>query len=348
MMTGHDTPDTPNTVVVDDPGQWLAMLPAALGFHPTTSLVVVCLESSPDGPGSGLGRILRVDLPEPAQHARFVASMVQAVQRGDADHAMVVVVDDKTDPRTRPHRELVLACRTALSEAGIPVTTQLWTSATTPGSPWASDTLPTATGVVADPDDITAVDGDTTDVVHASRDALAATLQPVDAAVLARRAALIDTLADHDPGLPAGRAGRLAVVKAAIGRAAEGLLPGTDAEIAVLAISLSDHAVRDTVLDLGDPAWVEPAEQVWTVLVRGTPLPYRCEPACLLAVSAYTRGHGALASLAIDASDPGHHLTGLLRQVREHGVHPQQLRRVAVTAAGEARRDIEQDGATRT
>jgi hypothetical protein len=340
-MNGHDTT---HTLFVADPGQLLAALPGALGFHPTKSLVVVCLQGTPDNTTSGLARILRADLPEPSRYASFVAWVMHTVRLDAPERAILVIVDDQTEPHTQPHSDLVTACGNALDDSGIPVSVQLWTSATTAGSPWVSGAAPITSGVVADPAEISGYTRSLADdLVYDTRDALARTLQPAEPAVLARRAALIRDLTAGDTDLPADLPGRLAYVEAAIGRAADGLLPDTDNEIARLAIILSDHLVRDAVLALPDPARMQPAEQLWAALVRGTPLPHRCEPASLLAFSAHGRGHGALAGLALEASDISHRLTELLT-VAHLSMKPEQMRHAAITAARASRRNIQQEG----
>jgi hypothetical protein len=287
---------------------------------------------------------MRANLPEPEQHSHFVAWMIHAVLQAPTEQAILVVIDHTEPPGSLPHRDLVLACSSALNDAGIQVTARLWAPATTARSPWVSDTAPAATGVVADGADIIAAVGLPDNVVCATRDALAATLAPDAPDVLARRAKLIDQLAEHDTILPLNRAGQLAFVEDAIGCALDGVLPAADAEFARLAISLSDNDVRDALLTLDDSARVEAAEQLWTVLLRGTPAPYRCQAACLLAFSAYARGHAALASVASEASDRNHRVTGLLHDACNLGIHPEEMRQVAIEAAREARVAIQQDG----
>ena len=83
------------------------------------------------------------------------------------------------------------------------------------------------------------------------------------------------------------------------------------------------------------------AERLWLALVRATPAPERAEPAALLALTAYLRGDGALAGVALDAAlnaCPHHSLSGLLRAALDGGLPPELLRGVAEDAAAALRR----------
>jgi hypothetical protein len=73
------------------------------------------------------------------------------------------------------------------------------------------------------------------------------------------------------------------------------------------------------------------AQRLWTILTRATPPPWRAEPACLLAVTAYVRGNGALAGMAVDIAldaDPDHGTANLLNQALQLGMPPKQLRKM--------------------
>ncbi|HEX2299818.1 MAG TPA: DUF4192 family protein, partial [Pseudonocardiaceae bacterium] len=63
--------------------------------------------------------------------------------------------------------------------------------------------------------------------------------------------------------------------------------------------------------------------------------------AALLALTAYLRGDGALAGLALDAAQqasPDHSLSALLRSALEGGLPPEILRTVAADATAALRR----------
>ena len=77
----------------------------------------------------------------------------------------------------------------------------------------------------------------------------------------------------------------------------------------------------------------EPAERLWTVLVRALPAPERAEPALLLAMSAYLRGAGIVAGLALQIvleSDPDHELAAHLDAALQMGFPPDRMRALLV------------------
>jgi hypothetical protein len=79
---------------------------------------------------------------------------------------------------------------------------------------------------------------------------------------------------------------------------------------------------------------------LWTALVRATPAPECAEPACLLAITAYLRGDGVLAGIALEraeAAHPGHVLATLLRTALLTGMPPEHLEEVTIRAAKAAR-----------
>src|SRR5262249_60782180 len=83
------------------------------------------------------------------------------------------------------------------------------------------------------------------------------------------------------------------------------------------------------------------AERLWLALVRAPPAPERAEPAALLALTAYLRGDGGLASVALEAAllaCPHHSLSGLLRAALDGGMPPELLREIAMDAGDAVRR----------
>jgi hypothetical protein len=176
-------------------------------------------------------------------------------------------------------------------------------------------------------------------VTFASREELAGLLTPDPAEALARRGRLLAAAdAEHplDPATAALRVQRLGQLHAA---AAGGALVLDDAGVVEVASALCDHRVRDGCLAWSVGAGGAAAEQLWLALVRATPAPERAEPAALLACTAYLRGDGALAGLALEvalAACPEHALAGLLRAALDGGLPPDLLRSVARDAAAAA------------
>ena len=74
-----------------------------------------------------------------------------------------------------------------------------------------------------------------------------------------------------------------------------------------------------------DPAHAPAHQRLWTDLTRQAPPRYRAAPASLLAFTAWQRGNGALANLALEqalAANPGYSMAQLLRQVITAGAPP--------------------------
>ena len=88
----------------------------------------------------------------------------------------------------------------------------------------------------------------------------------------------------------------------------------------------------------GSRSAAEPAaaEQLWTECTRRAPAPLDAAPATLLAVSAWLRGDGAMANVALDRalqSVPDYGLARLLREALAACVTPADLRALLTEAA---------------
>ena len=91
---------------------------------------------------------------------------------------------------------------------------------------------------------------------------------------------------------------------------------------------------RALVLALGEEA--PAAEALWTECTRRAPQPLDAAPATLVAVSAWLRGDGAMANVALERaldSDPRNRLARLLAPALEACLHPTELRRLIVESA---------------
>ncbi len=162
---------------------------------------------------------------------------------------------------------------------------------------------------------------------------------PDDDESLARRAKLLDeaTLAAEDAYDPEQAAHQgVALVGRAVAEAADRATPLADEEVVALTIALGDMWVRDRCLAFAIGPQVMAAERLWTELTRVTPIPERAQPAALLAFSAYLRGDGALASVALDQAEeahPNHRLASLLRGALDAALPPEQLTRMILNAS---------------
>lgn len=345
--SGGSSGALPTTVRIADPGQMVAAIPHLLGFHPQRSLVLCVLGD----PGAKQLRLtVRADLPAPTDYQALAEHLLHAVLRNAGQAVIVAIVDDTASASTLggdaslPRASLVQTVRTVFGAAGVDVAHALWLDEIRTGQRWqcydhpdCADVLPDlrSTQVAA----ATVASGGST---VSSRQALVASLDPVDEHAVARRAVMLD---ERRPE-PRNSAQHVEDIQAAVDAVDtppvhdQGL---TDQQVVGLARALADPLVRDTFMYLASEADRVRAERLWTLLVRHTPAPWRAEPACMLASAAYLRGDGALAAIALDiveAANPRHELGGLLRSVLDRAMAPEQLIDAMRRASEEAQQRI--------
>jgi len=352
-----------STLRIDNPGEVLAAVPTILGFHPTDSVVLVTVSKTDPRAAPAdhaerwqVGPVLRTDLPPPGASPPALCSFAEAIaSRLVACRAAGVVIivvgsggsgSPVDPPDVLPHRDLVHALSAAAAAVGVSTADAVWVPAVAAGVTWWCYTDTECTGQIHDPATSViaaalAVEGA---VVFANRTELAGVLDQRDAAAIARCAALIDAIRRRPPG--AGHDASLRSVVEAIDALAETPtmdLPGPagfdDERLARLGVALSDPDVRDSCLGLALGARALAAERLWTLLTRALPPPERAGTACLLAVSAFLRGDGAMAAVAADAAmdaDPGNHLAWLLKVAGDNAMHPDRLREMVVSSRSQA------------
>jgi Domain of unknown function (DUF4192) len=329
-----------------DPSEVVAALPYLLGFHPRDSLVTIAIEP---GVPPTVGLVLRGDLPRPGAEHELVDQIRAPLQAADAPAVMVVVVGGQPHPLPA----VVGLLRNALADADIGVAEVLWAESTATGARWNCLECSDHTGVLPDvtASPVAAAAAAAGVIIHADRDELQRLVAPDDDAALARRAGLLDAAvcaAELDRSLagPAAADRDLRLVRAAVRAAARGELPAGDLEVVRLAVALSDRPVRDRALALCLGETAAAAERLWLALTRATPAPEVAEPAALAALSAYLRGDGTLAGMALDralSAWPGHSLATLVDQVVRHGVPPWRVRQFIADADADAELDLTDD-----
>ena len=117
---------------------------------------------------------------------------------------------------------------------------------------------------------------------------------------------------------------------AAVRRMATGAML-SDAELAGVGATLADVRVRDLLFTMANSDAAAAAEALWALLARMLPQPLRAEALTLLAFSAYLRGDGPLAGVALEAAlaeDPDHRMAGPLDTALQGGVRPDEIRGV--------------------
>lgn len=333
-MGPNSTGNTTDTTTIDlrDPGDLLAATPHLLGFEPSDSVVLIGHRGEA---GTHIGNIVRADLPLPGGETALAAQMVDPLAHASVAVTVVVVGGRRMTGTTGPPAGAVVAAvKDVFGRAGTPVQHALWVPAIRAGAPWKCYDDDCCAGHLPDPRStvLAAVTTHAGLVTHSSRAAMQRQLDPVGSDVLARRAVMLNRRVTTG-GLeePAALSRGRAAIRGILTRAWEGTPTLSDTEVVESALGLTLPAVRDACLAMAVPvgsAHSITAERVWLLLTRHTPAPERAEPATLLAYSAYVRGEGALAGMALSAAraaDPDHLLSRLLSQALDHGLPPETL-----------------------
>ncbi|MBB5791527.1 DUF4192 domain-containing protein [Jiangella mangrovi] len=359
--------------IAGGPGDLLAAVPHLIGFHPYSSMVVVCVDLEE----GRTGLIMRLDLPAARHEEEYAAQLAQRIEWHPPD-AVILACYGATGapPGSEPAESLVPPERGGLPGArliehlldhlaGSPVQV-LGTVYVDDGRWWTYDCdhpgccppdgvpLPgPGTGAAAQVAARTALQGRRT---LASRRELEDGVRGPSGA---READLLDVFARVDRELAAealaggGSAVRertVALARDLVARSAEGRLDLTDDQVARLSLGASDILVRDRLaaFETSDPAaWLG----LLTALARRTPDARATAICAILAWVAYQQGDGAVANVALDrvqAVDPGHTLAGLLRDCLDGQVEPGHIAaatRAAIDAAGRARGEVRHVGA---
>lgn len=323
---------------LSDPAALIAAVPHLLGFHPRNSVVLMALHDTT------LGLTLRADLVA-IEHAALLAEqlLLPMARQRPTGVVLVVIGGELTAADEPPHGVLVDTVSRVFGSAGLPVMHAAWVAETAAGASWRCYEDPLCAGTIADPA-ATALAAATVAagaVTFRSREQLAAVLAADDAGTLQRRSQLLDAADAEHPMSAELRAQRLARLDALRRAAIAGQVELDDGTLAEVVSALCDHRVRDACLPWCTGTEADGAERLWLALVRGTPAPHRAEPAALLALTAYLRGDGAMAGLALDTAQqasPDHSLSALLRAALDGGLPPEVLRTVAADATAVLRR----------
>jgi Domain of unknown function (DUF4192) len=348
---GDDASSPPYQVRISDPGEIAAGLPYLLGFRPRESVVLVAL----GGPSGGrVGLTVRVDLP-PVEYAAPVAGMLaQSVASDRPAGVVVLIVSEVPDlpaadlelpggklSAELPHRHVLHEVVLALAALDIPVRDSMlvrggrWWSYECPHpccAPGAGTPLPTGTSALA------AASVATGQVVEVDRGRLAARIAPITGAAADEMAEASWRVGAHfarDAVDDEARTRRQSWT--AIRRTVARCRPGAGSvavrlsarDVARVLWALTDVRVRDRALGLALGRDAAAAEVLWTECTRRAPEPLGPAPATLLAVSAWLRGDGAMANVALERAltlEPGYALAELLATGLAACLPPAQLR----------------------
>lgn len=241
--------------------------------------------------------------------------------------------------RDLPHRDLVHAVVLELAAAALPVAPVLlvrrgrWWSYDCPHpccAPDAGTPVPSGATELAAAGVLAGV------VVEQNREALAARLAPppeagADMATSCVRAARELAARLRERGTERVAEESWTAILSAVSRLARRSAQAglADAEVARIVCGLRDREVRDRALQLAAGPLEAVAEVLWTECARRAPAPLDAAPATLLAVSAWLRGDGAMANVALERaldSDPDCTLARLLSQALAACLPPAELR----------------------
>ena len=346
-------------------------MPHLIGFHPHSSIVVVCVDLEE----RRTGMLMRLDLPAPEHYESFAGQLAQRIEYDQPDGVILVCYGDAPPggggappgaPPGRgevPHRALVELLLDELAGSPVEVLGMAYVAG---GRWWTYDcdhpgccpaegvALPgPGVGAAAQVAAQAAVRGRRTlasrreleDGVRgpsgADEQALLAVFERVDRELAAEALA-------H--GAEAVRGGTVGLARLLLAQGAEGRLELSDSDVARLSLGAADLLVRDrfAAFEVPDPAvWLS----LLTELARRTP-DARAAPICtILAWVAYQQGDGAMANVALDriqAVDPQHTMAGLLRDCLDGQVSPSHITamtRRAVDGADRARSEVSGVGA---
>ncbi|MEU0793899.1 DUF4192 domain-containing protein [Amycolatopsis sp. NPDC005961] len=313
--------------------QLLAALPYLVGFRPANSVVLLGHR------GDRLGLVLRGDLPHPEDDARQARALAPRFALVQHTGVTVVVLGGRRRPGSPPpHAGFVELLADALGEVGLPVLHAMWVADIAEGAPWGCYTDPDCGGKLPDPRAtvMAAMATESGSVAFDSRHELEALLAPRSPEALARRArAMTPSLPWPDATCVSDAA---SVIRAAFERQRRGSEPPTDEEAVLLANALKVSEIRDVCLAMAVPPHApaaREAERLWLTLVQELPAPERAEAAALLGYTAFMRGDGTFAGMALEnalEARPNHVLARLLWTVLNHGMSPQQLLGLALAA----------------
>lgn len=298
---------TPRQLTATCPEDLLAFVPIAIGFAPTTSVVLLGIEGARPFHA-------RIDLPDDESDIEdVVEALLGPARRHGLSRVVFVVYDDDTSVAD----ETAWSLHESFTAVGIEVFELLRVHdghyfAVLPGaSPDAYGGIPFE--VAHHPFAAEAVFGGR--VTHASREALAATLT-------CDRVKAQEVAVCLDDAAPLPRAGIRSIVA---GHAASKFSTPPDI-IAGLVLALARPEVRDEAWRWLTRDVARSYVEFWSDVVRRTPDELVAGPASVLAFAAWLAGDGALAWCAVDrvrAEDPEHTLAGLVADMLTSATSPE-------------------------
>ncbi|NLG56711.1 MAG: DUF4192 domain-containing protein [Rhodococcus sp.] len=337
---------SPSPLQLCEPGELLAAVPALMSFHPRRSVLAVCLRGQHQ---STVGLVMRHDLllggPDTVMTG-VLNKFAMVAEREGATAIVMVFVDDRIgedlsgsgSPGIREEiLSWVLTFDDALAHRQISLVDVLVTSDIAAGTQWGSLAPGGQRGFQPDARDsaVTAAHVLSGRTIHRSREELEHVVAPECEDVRRQIGTAIDDLrARTEPLSMRDMPGHRVMVENLLAAVKEWeSSPTLDVERAAqLGFWISHKPVRDAALAFPVGALAAPAESLWLQLTRMLPDRERAEAATLLGFSAYIRGDGPLAGVALDVAlrcDPTHVLAGLHESALRHGMRPSTFSEIA-------------------
>ncbi|WP_330256747.1 DUF4192 domain-containing protein [Nocardia sp. NBC_00565] len=348
---------------VDDPGELIVAVPAMVGFVPERSLVVAVLRGAPSPEHSPIiDAVVRFDLDSDGGSRRgLAAAYAQCVAHicatEGAAEVLAVIVDDRVrEPRRArkqgaagagPWGTLIAAFARRLAAQEVFLEGAWAVRAIEADQRWWSLLDPNHRGTLPDPATsmvtvahvldgrpIRGARSELTDLVAQNEELAQQVSAHLDNALAVAHERYAVAVRRGDPDRYHRQA--LEHVLSQIANTDSGAsLSAT--EYAELAVALRDRTVRDSLfaLAIGDHATA--AENLWVTLTHALSGSDRADAATLLGYSAYIRGDGPLAGIALQAAldtDPAHSMAILLEISLRTGMRPDTLRRLAYCGLG--------------
>lgn len=354
---------TTHIVKLATPEDVIGSIPAVVGFHPSESLVVMCMR----GERKRQDLTMRYDLPSPEHEPSIAVDVAARAIARDACGVMIVCFTEAPDEGTRlPRQALVDETTRELGRHGIGylhlllVRAQHWWSYDRDHmNPLDGTPLPDElTGPAAEVEALTALGGR---VVRPDREHLERSVRgPVALREVAldqryREAVKIFAGELEAHGHEGVRSRTLELTDTLLGRFESGRAELDDAEACRALVGFSDVLARDAVIGWGvDDEDRRPLLGLLTALAQRA-LDADAAPICaMLAGVGYLDGDGALGNVAIERalrSDPGYSLARLLDTALQSPVDPHKFRAIYGDAMKDfprpsrrVQRDPDQDG----
>ncbi|WP_158542869.1 DUF4192 domain-containing protein [Phytoactinopolyspora halophila] len=331
---------TPPPVQLTSPPDVIGAIPSLVGFHPSESVVLVCMH----GARNRIGLVLRVDLPESEGYAEYVDDLSDRVSRTGADRVIVVCFTTETFADARlPRQDLIAQLHEGLARRDIDrmesllVRDDWWWSytCTEPCCPPSGTPLPRSpSSTVTEVEARCVLDGH---AILANREELERSVQgpgSVRRAILQGRADEIgDQMVDRirDRGLDHVRAETLGTARAMCERFVRGDHEIDDDEAVRVLVGILDKGARDPLLTWGMEYGFENVLPFMTALCQRAVDEIAVPICAVLAGVAYQHGNGALAAVALERAlriEPDNTLAGLLRTLLDGQVPPAEIRAV--------------------